>query len=108
MNIIRTNSSRQAPRGRMSGGGRAWQPPHAARAFDSSSPLCGATPFAVNIVKGNADGPNAALIHAAKKTRKSHAATRALTRRTGRLAEHMGSMLAHAFRPTCPVVVERA
>ena len=37
MNIIRTNSSRQASRGRMSGGGSEWQEPHVARACRSRS-----------------------------------------------------------------------
>src|SRR6184192_1947189 len=36
MNIIRTNSSRQARRGRMSGWGKAWHTPHVARACFSS------------------------------------------------------------------------
>ena len=36
MNIMRTNSSRQTCRGRMSGGGKAWHAPHVARACCSS------------------------------------------------------------------------
>ena len=37
MNIMRTNSSRQLSRGRMSGGGYAWQDPQTARAWRSAS-----------------------------------------------------------------------
>ena len=37
MKYMRTNSSRQAPRGRMSGGGSAWHTPQAARACASSA-----------------------------------------------------------------------